>query len=130
MHRNNTIHVLAEMIVPRLDQVKKIGRDRWKACCPAHDDKSPSFNFGISETGNILMKCWAGCSVESICSAVGVEMSSLFADSDLKPSRGPLQPTEDTFYIAVYKADYKRGYKPTDAERQRYLEAVARENNR
>lgn len=52
------------------------------ACCPAHNDKHPSLS--ISEvSGKILLKCWTGCSVESIVSAIGIETKDLFPESSL-----------------------------------------------
>lgn len=54
----------------------------YMACCPAHDDKNPSLSISESD-GIILLKCWSGCSVESIVSAIGIEMKDLFPDSNL-----------------------------------------------
>ena len=46
------------------------------ACCPAHDDKHPSLSIN-EDNGKILVKCWTGCSVESIVSAIGIETKDL-----------------------------------------------------
>lgn len=37
----------------------------WMACCPAHKDRSPSLSI-TSKGGRVLVKCFAGCSQESV----------------------------------------------------------------
>ncbi|GJL56890.1 MAG: hypothetical protein NPIRA02_40220 [Nitrospirales bacterium] len=49
------------------------------ACCPAHHDHNPSFSAREGENG-ILVKCWAGCSVDEICTAMGIGVKDLFYD--------------------------------------------------
>ena len=48
---------------------KKSGRG-WKACCPAHDDKNPSFSVWDGEKGEAAFHCFAECSQEAIKSAL------------------------------------------------------------
>ncbi len=50
----------------------------WSACCPAHDDREPSLSIGLGEEGQILLKCFAGCSVERIVEAIGMTLADLF----------------------------------------------------
>lgn len=50
---------------------------QYQACCPAHDDKKPSLSISESE-GKILLHCHAGCSIENIVTALGLEMKDLF----------------------------------------------------
>ena len=47
------------------------GRKGLIACCPAHDDKSPSFSAWEGEDGWLHFKCHAGCSEQSILNALG-----------------------------------------------------------
>ena len=37
-----------------LDRVRKMGADRWVACCPAHNDKSPSLAIRELSDGAVL----------------------------------------------------------------------------
>ncbi len=53
--------------------------DGWKAVCPAHDDQDPSLSIAEGEDGRCLLKCFAGCSTAKIVSALGLELSDLFA---------------------------------------------------
>jgi len=76
----------------RLQKVRATGKDRWQACCPAHDDKSPSFNVMVADDGKIIMKCHAGCSVEAITAAMGMELSDLFPDTEKERYNQGLRP--------------------------------------
>ncbi|SHM05517.1 CHC2 zinc finger [Nitrosospira sp. Nsp11] len=82
----------AENLISRLTKVKKTGPDRWLACCPAHDDKSPS--LAIKELGDqrILLHCFAGCSPQEILDAIGLTFDELFPEKLMdhgKPLRKP-----------------------------------------
>jgi hypothetical protein len=65
-------------LLQRFSKVKQTGPGKWQACCPAHEDRSPSLAIKETEDGTVLVKCFAGCSVEDVCAAVGVEMHELF----------------------------------------------------
>jgi hypothetical protein len=65
-----------ETLLSRLSKVR--GRNgSWTACCPAHEDKSPSLAIR-DEGGRILLKCFGGCEVSDIVGAVGMDMTDLF----------------------------------------------------
>lgn len=67
-----------EGILSRFEQVRRCGVG-WVAPCPAHDDKNPSLSI---RAGNrrVLLHCFAGCTVESICAALGIKMGELFSE--------------------------------------------------
>lgn len=67
-----------EELLNRLEKVKPNGRNKWMACCPAHGDKSPSLSIGVGHNGGIILNCFAGCTAQDVCIALGVEMSELF----------------------------------------------------
>jgi hypothetical protein len=67
----------AEALVARLHGVRRNGNG-WMARCPAHEDRSPSLSIRESN-GRILLHCFAGCSVESICDALKIKVSALFS---------------------------------------------------
>lgn len=50
----------------------------YMACCPAHDDENPSLSLREACDGKILLHCFAGCPVTSICGSLGLETSDLF----------------------------------------------------
>lgn len=57
-------------------------RGHWTACCPAHEDHSPSLAITETDDGRILLKCFANCSVQEIVGAIGMDMTDLFPDSN------------------------------------------------
>jgi putative DNA primase/helicase len=61
-----------------LDQLQGVRREGngWKALCPAHRDKNPSLSIHKTD-GRILIHCFAGCTVEAICGAVGIGIHDL-----------------------------------------------------
>lgn len=73
-----------EKLLSRLEKVERLSQGnhqaRYRACCPAHDDKSPSLSVTLANSDSILLKCWAGCSAEEIINAVGMEMTDLFPE--------------------------------------------------
>lgn len=82
-------------LLNRLEKVKNRANGRYIACCPAHSDKNPSLSISVIDDGRILIKCWAGCEVADIVSAVGLSLSDLFPktlnryNSESKPNRKP-----------------------------------------
>lgn len=76
-----------EALLSRLSKVN--GRNgSWTACCPAHDDKSPSLAIR-EEGGKVLLHCFGGCEVSAIVGAVGMEMTDLFPPSEPKYTPQP-----------------------------------------
>ena len=64
-------------ILSRLNGVKPCGNG-WKALCPAHDDQKQSLHVSEGKDGRILAYCHAGCSINDICQALGIELKDLF----------------------------------------------------
>jgi hypothetical protein len=65
-------------LIGLLKGVKRTSRG-WSAHCPAHGDKSPSFSIREGEHGRILLHCFAGCTFDAVCAALGIPKSYLFA---------------------------------------------------
>lgn len=93
-------------LLSRLKQVRPNGKDKWVARCPAHADKSPSLAVAEAD-GKTLIHCFAGCGVDDILAAVGLEMDALFPprESTGKPQRWSahlaLQALRDEITTAV-----------------------------
>jgi len=77
----------AELLLARLDGVCERFSGQWLACCPAHDDKSPSLSVKETEDGCILIHCFAGCAPCDVLAAVDLELSDLFPEK-LEPRKG------------------------------------------
>lgn len=69
-----------ENLLSRLTKVKKTGNGRWLACCPAHDDRSPSLAIKIESDGRILIHDFAGCAVHEILGSVELTFDELFPE--------------------------------------------------
>lgn len=126
-------------LLSRLDKVQRIGRDRWKACCPAHDDRSPS--LAIRDTdGRLLVHCFAGCSTEAVLAAAGLTFADLMPDRPLghhKPrERRPYYAGDvlkivahEALLVFLYAKDVAGGRVLTDGDRGRLLLAASRLNH-
>jgi hypothetical protein len=53
----------------------------WIAQCPAHDDRSPSLSIREGRDGRTLLRCFAGCELDTIVRALGLGLSDLFAET-------------------------------------------------
>jgi len=82
-------------VLNRLGKVKQTGADQYVACCPAHEDKSPSLSIRFLPDGRILMKCFAECSINEVLDAMGLNFRNLFPEKlgELKPIRRRISPT-------------------------------------
>lgn len=128
----------AEALLAKLERVKRTGDGRWLASCPGHDDKTPSLAVRELPDGTILLHCFAGCSVESIVDAVGLELADLFpprppGTDHVRAERRPFLPS-DVFEIArteigvaaVIACDMHKDRKITEADYKRLLTCVDR----
>ena len=57
----------------------------FMAQCPAHDDHSPSLSIGEGDAGRALVKCFKGCTTESIVAALGLTLGDLMGDAARRP---------------------------------------------
>lgn len=67
-------------LIARLHGVRETGPSRWIACCPAHDDKRPSLSIAELPDGKVLLKCWPGCSVPEVLTAVGLDWPAVMPE--------------------------------------------------
>lgn len=68
------------MLLEKLKKVSPKGKGQWMACCPAHEDRSPSLAIKETSDGRILVKCFAGCGAADIVAAAGLTLADLFPD--------------------------------------------------
>ncbi len=108
----------------------------WLACCPAHDDKSPSMSVRELDDGRVLIHCFAGCSVAEILSAVGLTFSDLFPENKNqhgKPEHRPFPATDvlraiafESTLVLIAAADLLAGHPFNETDRTRLALAVTR----
>src|SRR5260370_31523669 len=63
----------------KLERVRK-AKDGWIARCPAHDDRTPSLSVAKGQDGQILLRCFAGCSLAEILDSLSLAVADLYPD--------------------------------------------------
>jgi CHC2-type zinc finger protein len=121
-------------ILTHLERVKQTGSGRWIACCPSHQDKSPSLAIR-DDNGKILLRCFAGCSVFEIVSAIGMNLSDLFPESGeySKLVTNPFPAVDvlrciqsEATYVAITAARMAQGGTLTQSDKGRLMKAAGR----
>jgi len=69
-----------ESLLQSCDKVRDTGHGKWIACCPAHEDRSPSLAIKECSDGKVLLKCFAGCETEDVLAAVGMTFSDIMPE--------------------------------------------------
>ena len=77
-----------ELVLSKLPTVKPNG-DGWLACCPAHEDRSPSLSINHGDDGRVLLNCFAGCSHDAIVGGMGLESKDLFVPRTSRNGKPP-----------------------------------------
>lgn len=69
-------------LLDKLQKVRTTKHNEWVACCPVHDDHTPSLGIKLTDDGKILCKCF-GCQAggPEVIQAVGMNISDLFPPS-------------------------------------------------
>jgi len=127
--------MIVDKILPLLDKVRMKGDNTWIACCPAHDDKSPS--LAIREVDDrLLIHCFAGCTVHEVVQAVGLELSDLFPEktyvNGCKPLSKPFPAADilhclnrEVTFLIVCAEELAKGEKLQELDKDRlYLSAT------
>lgn len=132
--------MIASELISRLTKAKRTRKDSWIACCPAHDDRSPSMTVRELPDGRILLHCFSGCSVEEIVTALGLELSDLFPEKlEFNPWKRQSRERFNPFDImqavsfeikiaALAAFDMSKGMILDDTDRERLLLAATRLN--
>lgn len=128
----------SEALLERLQKVRRTGSGTWVACCPAHQDKSPSLAVREVDDGRVLVHCFAGCSVEEILGAVGMSFDALFPDKlveNAKPLRRPFPAADvlesiqrELFIVVLCSGDLAEGKALPPADKARLMLAASRIN--
>jgi hypothetical protein len=117
-------------LISRLQKVRETGKMQWTACCPAHEDRSPSLAIKELDDGRVLIKCFADCQPGDILAAVGLSFEALFPErlpeDRYKPIRRPFPAADvlellrsEALTIQVIAADMRRGHIVSDIVKQR-----------
>lgn len=83
---------MIDNLISRLRKVKKTGSGQFIACCPAHDDRSPSLSIREVDDGRVLLNCLAGCATEDVLGAVGLDFSDIAPEKPIYHKAKPVKP--------------------------------------
>ncbi len=72
-----------ELLLLKVPDAKKSGNG-WTGCCPAHQDLRASLSIAEGEDGRALVKCHSGCTVDAICTKIGLRVSELMPISNTR----------------------------------------------
>ena len=127
----------AELLLSRLTKVRGRGPGQWSAQCPAHEDKGPSLSIKELPDGRVLLHCFAGCSVEDVVAAAGIDVADLFPPREsvgtplqrrrLLPASQALELLDsEAQLIALAASNLANGFALTTTDLDRLLQAAGR----
>lgn len=125
----------ADTLISRLEKVKRTGPGSWLACCPAHEDRSPSLSIAERED-RVLLHCFAGCSALEVLESLGLDFADVMPPrpvDNLPPIRRAF-PAADVLealaseaqIVAVAALTVSHGVRLSDADRARLVLANSR----
>lgn len=127
----------ADVLLSRLEGIKRTGNGHWIAKCPAHHDRTPSLSIREMDDGRVLVHDFGGCDTGVVLEAVGLTFSDLFPDRDLghhvKPERRPFPAADvlaaiafESLVVLAAASSLLAGQPFTSVEKERLALAVAR----
>ena len=125
-------------VLSRLDKVQRIGNDRYKAICPAHDDRSPSLAIK-DDGGRLLLHCFGGCETSDVLGAIGLDFADIMPDKAMgsfKKDRKPFYAMDilgiiklEATLAYIYASDMAKGLVLTSNDKERLFLAASRINH-
>jgi len=126
----------ADNLLGRLAGVKSIGHGKYKARCPAHEDRSPSLSVRVLDDGRILLHCFAGCGAADVVESLGLTLDALFPDKEqghARPTRRPYAAADllhfvdrESLVVLVLACDAIAKQRLAEADLARVMTARAR----
>lgn len=128
-------HLLVRLAHVNVKNSSVTGVNQWQALCPAHADKNPSLVITECSNGTVLVKCWAGCTVEEVVQSIGLELKDLFVHPSGKqgcsfsainklPSKKAI--AHEQLIISIAEATLSKGHTLAPIDNKRYQQAKQR----
>lgn len=137
MNTNNHYNPL-DLLLSKLEKLKRTGSNKYIACCPSHDDVSPSLAIR-EDHGRLLLHCFAGCDTEAVLASVGLTFSDIMPNEskgNFKKIKKPFTAMEglyvlkfETMLAYLYASDMAKGLILAPSDKERLLLAVSRINH-
>jgi hypothetical protein len=127
-----------DRLLERLNGVRQVGPDKWRAKCPGHDSRSLTLSIADRD-GRVLLHCFAGCATDAVLSTVGLTFSDLYEKplGEFKPlARSPFRAddvldliTREATTLAVIASDASQERQFSPLALERLIKAASRLNH-
>jgi putative DNA primase/helicase len=107
----------ADDVAARCQNPRK-NADGWEACCPAHDDTSPSLSITPGQD-KVLLHCFAGCTYDEIVTGLGLQPADLSLHHPTTNGRKQIVKTYEYFDAEGSLAHETVRYDPKDFRQRR-----------
>lgn len=119
-----------DRVVEALPDYRPSGRGKGMARCPAHKDRTRSLSVREFDSEAVGLHCFAGCSVESVVAALGLQMEDLFPPRPASPGggrRGEPRPFTAREVLSALRAELRLVWVLlADVQKGRELDASVR----
>lgn len=127
-----------DLVLSRLEKPREVAPRRWRCRCPAHGGKgNNTLSVGVGHSNQVLLKCWAGCGVDQVAEALGLDLADLFPTPEQRVP--PLERRrllsagqaldllqDEANFVAVAACNLAQGVELFAADHDRLLRAAAR----
>ena len=113
-----------DIFLSRLTKVTRVGSGKYKACCPAHEDKNPSMAIKVGPNGQVVFHCFAGCTPLDVVGAIGLQFSDLYVDDNHTPKQPDL--TNEYMILKITQKMLEAGQEIHPLDKQRAELALRR----
>jgi len=119
-------------VLSKLDGVKQVGTNKWKAKCPVHNDKNPSMTVTVKDQ-KVLCFCFS-CQAtgKDVAEAIGLPVSALFENpttvdkSEWRRKKLTAEKESDELFIKIYNSWQAAGKYIPWSDQKRYKIAINR----
>lgn len=112
-----------DILLSRLPAYTRAGPSSFKACCPAHDDRSPSLSITRLHDGRVLIHCFGGCGGADVLDAIGMSYGDLYPGGGYYKPQQSKEMTHDEWVLWIAEQDVKSGKKVDEKTKRQILQA-------
>jgi hypothetical protein len=127
-----------DRLLERLDCVRRVGDDRWRARCRAHDSQGLSLSIAERDS-RVLLHCFGGCSTDDVLASIGLTLADLFDKpvGEFKPlKRSPFRADDvldlvshEAMTLAIIASETTKDRHVSALNLARLMRAASRLNN-
>lgn len=121
-------------ILSHFNKVRATSKNNSYNClCPAHDDRSASLSIKICDDGRVLIHCFAGCDIQSILGAVGLNLDDIIPQRVelLKPAGRAFNPfailknmKDEALFVYMCANQIEKGQALVQSDKEKLLDTL------